>query len=86
MRPVVKPLWAVVAAVAVTLVATPLSGVLEEVNIVMLFLLGVVGIAMRFGRGPAALAALLCGAYDPEPDERVVVVVCCANTDPASVA
>jgi threonine dehydratase len=34
----------------------------------------------------AALAALLCGAYDPEPDERVVVVVCGANTDPASVA
>ena len=31
----------------------------------------------------AALAALLCGAYDPEPDERVVVVVVCgANTDP----
>ena len=57
--------WAVVAAVAVTLVATPLSGVLEEVNIVMLFLLGVVGIAMRFGRGPAALAALLdVAAFD----------------------
>ena len=34
----------------------------------------------------AALAAFLCGAYDPEPDERVVVVVCGANTDPASVA
>jgi threonine dehydratase len=34
----------------------------------------------------AALAALLCGAYDPEPDERVIVVVCGANTDPASVA
>jgi threonine dehydratase len=34
----------------------------------------------------AALAALLCGAYDPEPDERVVVVVCGANTDPATVA
>jgi threonine dehydratase len=33
----------------------------------------------------AALGALLSGAYDPEPDERVVVVVCGANTDPASV-
>jgi threonine dehydratase len=34
----------------------------------------------------AGLAALLCGAYDPEPDERVVVIVCGANTDPSSVA
>ena len=34
----------------------------------------------------APLAALLAGAYDPEPDERVVVIVCGANTDPASVA
>jgi two-component system sensor histidine kinase KdpD len=57
--------WAAVMGVAVTLVATPLSGVLEQVNIVMLFLLGVVGIAMRFGRGPAALAALLnVAAFD----------------------
>lgn len=57
--------WAAVAGTAVTLVATPLSGVLEQVNIVMLFLLGVVGVAMRFGRGPAALAALLnVAAFD----------------------
>ncbi|MDM0120966.1 DUF4118 domain-containing protein [Variovorax arabinosiphilus] len=57
--------WAAAMGVAVTLVATPLSGVLEQVNIVMLFLLGVVGIAMRFGRGPAALAALLnVAAFD----------------------
>jgi threonine dehydratase len=34
----------------------------------------------------AGLAALLSGAYDPEPDERVVVIICGANTDPASVA
>ena len=51
--------WATVMGVSVTLLATPLVGVFEQVNIVMLFLLGVVGIAMRFGRGPAALAALL---------------------------
>ncbi|HEY9240203.1 MAG TPA: DUF4118 domain-containing protein, partial [Burkholderiaceae bacterium] len=57
--------WAAAMGVAVTLVATPLSGVLEQVNIVMLFLLGVVGIAVRFGRGPAALAALLnVAAFD----------------------
>lgn len=30
--------------------------------------------------GAAALAALLCGAYRPEPGERVGVVVCGANT------
>lgn len=34
----------------------------------------------------APLAALLTGAYDPEPDERVVIIVCGANTDPASVS
>jgi two-component system sensor histidine kinase KdpD len=43
----------------------PLSNVLELTNIVMLFLLGVVGSALRFGRGPAAFAALLnVAAFD----------------------
>lgn len=51
--------WAGAASVGVTLLATPLSGVLELTNIVMLFLLGVVGVAWRFGRGPAAFAAAL---------------------------
>ena len=32
--------------------------------------------------GAAAMAAILSGAYVPEPDERVVVVVCGSNTDP----
>jgi len=32
-----------------------------------------------------ALAALLTGAYRPRPDERVVVVLCGANTDPADL-
>jgi threonine dehydratase len=36
--------------------------------------------------GAAALAALTSGAYVPEPDERVVVLLCGGNTDPASVA
>ena len=35
--------------------------------------------------GATALAALHCGAYVPEPDERVVVVVCGANCDPDTV-
>lgn len=57
--------WATATSVALTLVCTPLTGVLELSNIVMLFLLGVVGVAMRFGRGPSALAALLnVAAFD----------------------
>lgn len=35
--------------------------------------------------GATALAALLSGAYTPEPDERVVVVVCGSNCDPNTV-
>ncbi|QNK69957.1 DUF4118 domain-containing protein [Variovorax sp. PAMC26660] len=57
--------WATATSVALTLICTPLAGVLELSNIVMLFLLGVVGVAMRFGRGPSALAALLnVAAFD----------------------
>ena len=33
----------------------------------------------------AAHAALLSGAYTPQPGERIVVVVCGANTDPATL-
>ncbi|MBI3647294.1 MAG: threonine/serine dehydratase [Actinobacteria bacterium] len=33
----------------------------------------------------APIAALLSGAYDPEPDERVVALVSGANTDPGSL-
>jgi two-component system sensor histidine kinase KdpD len=47
------------------LLATPLSGVLELSNIVMLFLLAVVGVGLLFGRGPAVLAAFLgVGLFD----------------------
>jgi threonine dehydratase len=35
--------------------------------------------------GAAALAALLSGAYRPERGERTIVLVCGANTDPASL-
>ncbi|MGJ7583456.1 DUF4118 domain-containing protein, partial [Variovorax sp. RHLX14] len=57
--------WAAATSIALTLICTPLAHVLELSNIVMLFLLGVVGVAMRFGRGPAALAALLnVAAFD----------------------
>ena len=57
--------WAAATSIALTLLCTPLASVLELSNIVMLFLLGVVGVAMRFGRGPSALAALLnVAAFD----------------------
>jgi threonine dehydratase len=35
--------------------------------------------------GATAYAALLSGAYTPAPDERVAVVVCGSNTDPATL-
>lgn len=35
--------------------------------------------------GAAALAALLSGRYKPEPGERVGVLLCGSNTDPATV-
>lgn len=57
--------WAAGSSVAITLAATPLHSYLDLANIVMIFLLGVVGIAMRLGRGPAALAAVLnVAAFD----------------------
>ncbi|QKW33890.1 threonine/serine dehydratase [Actinomadura sp. NAK00032] len=34
----------------------------------------------------AAVAALRAGAYRPSPDERVLVVLCGANTDPSDLA
>ncbi|MCI0632647.1 MAG: pyridoxal-phosphate dependent enzyme [Actinobacteria bacterium] len=36
--------------------------------------------------GATAFAALLVGAYVPEPDERIVVLVCGANGDLAAIA
>ncbi len=57
--------WTAVVSVGITLLAAPLADTLELVNIVMLFLIGVVGVAMRFGRGPAALAAMInVAAFD----------------------
>ncbi|MEX8517639.1 MAG: DUF4118 domain-containing protein [Leptothrix sp. (in: b-proteobacteria)] len=47
------------------LLATPLRGVLELSNIVMLFLLAVIGVALRYGRSPAVLAAFVgVGLFD----------------------
>ena len=51
--------FAVAACALVTLLASPLHGALDLTNIVMLFLLAVVGVALACGRGPAMLAAVL---------------------------
>jgi two-component system sensor histidine kinase KdpD len=52
-------LLAAAACVAVTIAIWPLEGVLEPTNLIMLYLLAVLGVALRLGRGPAALAAVL---------------------------
>ena len=57
--------WAAAATVATTLLLTPLHDRLDLSNIVMVYLLAGVGIALKFGRTPAALAALLnVAAFD----------------------
>lgn len=48
---------ALAIVVATGMLASPLLAVLELTNIVMLFLLAVVGVALWLGRGPAVLAA-----------------------------
>jgi two-component system, OmpR family, sensor histidine kinase KdpD len=64
-----KPWPGLLAAAAtsavVTLLATPLLPFLDLANIVMLFLLAVVGVAVKFGRRPALAAAVLnVAAFD----------------------
>jgi two-component system sensor histidine kinase KdpD len=57
--------WSAGICAVVTVVTAPLHEVLDLANIVMVFLLAVVGVALRFGRGPAVLAAFLSvGAFD----------------------
>lgn len=45
--------------VAITVLARPLHDLVEPTNLVMIYLLLVVGVAVRFSRGPAAWSALL---------------------------
>ena len=52
-------LWAALACVAVTLLSIPLAAHFDRSNIVAIFILSVVLVAVRFGRGAAALAAVL---------------------------
>jgi len=49
-------IWAGAASVATALIATPLLAYLDLANIAMLFLLVVVLVAVRFGRGPSVMA------------------------------
>ncbi len=53
-------LWAVLVCIAVTAAALPLGGRFDPSNIVAVYILAVVLTAMNFGRGPAALGAVLC--------------------------
>ena len=50
---------ALLVSLGVTLAAIPLLPYLDHANIVMLFLLAVVGVAAGYGRGPAVLVAVL---------------------------
>jgi two-component system sensor histidine kinase KdpD len=52
-------LWAALACIGVTLLSIPLAEHFDRSNIVAIFILTVVLIAVRFGRGAAALAAVL---------------------------
>ncbi len=52
-------LWAALACAAVTLLSIPLAEQFDRSNIVAIFILTVVLVAVRFGRGASALAAVL---------------------------
>jgi len=56
---------AVASSIAITVMASTLLQVFAQPNIVMVYLLGAVLVALRYGRGPAALAAFLnVAAFD----------------------
>ncbi|MEX8505253.1 DUF4118 domain-containing protein [Leptothrix ochracea] len=57
--------WAALACTATTMLSWPLQNYFAQANIVMLFLLTVVGVALRLGRGPAVLASFMSvGLFD----------------------
>jgi two-component system, OmpR family, sensor histidine kinase KdpD len=58
-------LWAVLACIAVTAGSMPLAAHFDRSNIVAIFILAVVLVGVRLGRGPAALSAVLnVAAFD----------------------
>ena len=57
--------WAVGAAAACTLIGFVVSPLTDLVNLALLYLLAVVGVALRFGRGPVVAASILgVAAFD----------------------
>lgn len=58
-RPLIGYAWALCYCAAATGLSMLAFPVLHQTNIVMLFLLAVVGVALRHGRGPAALASVV---------------------------
>ncbi len=50
---------ALLACALLTAAVLPLEGMLDKANIVMLYLLAVLGVALRYGRGPAVLSAIV---------------------------
>jgi two-component system sensor histidine kinase KdpD len=52
-------LWAACVCVGVTLISMPLAAHFDNSNIVAIFILAVVLVGVRWGRGPAAFAAVL---------------------------
>ncbi|WP_265949374.1 DUF4118 domain-containing protein [Dechloromonas sp. A34] len=59
LTPTRRSLLAILACVGTTIVATPLLGYLDLANIVMLFLLTVLLVAVKLGRNAAILASIL---------------------------
>lgn len=58
-------IWAVAVTILSTVVGNLVFGQLELANLVMVYLLGVVYIATRFGRGPSILTSILgVGVFD----------------------
>src|ERR1700677_3687406 len=51
--------WAAITCVGVTVLSVPLAAHFENSNIVAIFILAVLLVGVRLGRGPAALAAVL---------------------------
>lgn len=52
-------IWAVLACVLTTALVVPLRGTFAETNLAMVYLLGVVFVTVRLGRGPGILASVL---------------------------
>ena len=58
-------IWSVAVTAGATLLCAPMFGRFDPANLVMVYLVGVIVVATRYGRGPSGLASLLSvGAFD----------------------